>query len=267
MKFVVAPFFFMILAGCASHPISESTQTASAGATPAPTPYVAPVSSLPSKVENLAIPNTDVILKKKQGVALRGNSPRDLKDLVALKDYGVTQVIIFKNDKRGEVKTEIAQLKELGYQDTQIHHIPFDWKDNSDFKAACLKFVGANSIMDAAIAKNEKTFMHCTTGEDRTGAASAIYQMTHNKKLSIDKVFSQEMCLKGYEAGEPHKPKEVVEKIRAGLTKTFLKMAYQVQWAHKHHLAVNESLCDNDPTNRKDFLKSPYSKSENFYCK
>lgn len=259
MKFQYLFVIAFILVGCSSKPVVAPAPVAA--------PYKAPVSSLPSKVEQLPIPNTDVILQKKQGVALRGNSPRDLNDLVALKNYGVTQVIIFKNDKKGEVKGEIAQLKELGYQDTQIHHIPFDWKDNSDFKAACLKFVEANKIMDETIAKNEKSFIHCTTGEDRTGAASAIYQMTHNKKLTIEKVFSEEMCQKGYEAGEKNKPQDIILKIRAGLTKTFLKMAYQVQWAHKHHVAVNEALCDKDPTEKKDFLKSRFAKTENFYCK
>lgn len=236
-------------------------------AAPAKPAYTAPISSFPSRVEQLSIPNTDIILQKNQGAALRGNSPRGDEDLKALQAYGVKQVIIFKNDKKGEVKNEIAELKKLGYDDSQIHHISFDWKDNSDFKSACLKFIDANNIMDKAINSGEKSFIHCTTGEDRTGAAAAIYQMTHDKKLTVQKVFAEEMCAKGYEAGEHQKPKDIVDKIRVGLTKTFLKMAYQVKWAQKHKKPVNEAICDVDPSNSKKFLKSAYAKTESFYCK
>lgn len=262
MKYKLFVLSTLIFAACAQKP-TEPT----APVVPTPTPYTAPVSSLPSRIEKLNIPNSDIILQKNQGMALRGNSPRGEADLKSLKEFGVKQFIIFKNDKKGEVKSEIGELKQLGFDDTQIHHIAFDWKDNSDFKSACLKFVEANNIMDLAIKNGEKSFMHCTTGEDRTGAASAIYQMVHNKKLSIEKTFANEMCAKGYEAGEPNKPKDIVEKIRGGLTKTFLRMAYQVQWAHKHKVAINEALCDKDPSETKAFLKSPYAKTENFYCK
>jgi hypothetical protein len=249
MKKVLALGLLFALAACSSKP-----------------KYTAPVSTFPSQVAQINIPNTSVIEKKNQGEALRGNSPRGMEDLQELKAYGVKQFIIFKNDKKGEVKTEISQLKELGYDESQIHHIAFDWKDNSDFKAACLKFVEANDIMNSTVDKNEKAFIHCTTGEDRTGASAAILLLTNNKDLTIEKAFSEEMCAKGYEAGEPQKPKDIVEKIRSGLTLTFLKMAYQVKWAQKNNVAVNRALCDNDPSSRKDFLTSPYSKPANFVC-
>lgn len=261
MKFrilALIPIFTLI--ACSTKPTETSAVA------PTPTPYKSPVSSLPSKVEAIPIPNTDIILKKGSGEALRGNAPRNLEDLQTLKKYGVTEVIIFKNDRRGEVKNEMAQLKDLGYSDSQIHYINFDWADNGDFKSACLKFVEANRIMDETIAKNEKSFIHCTTGEDRTGAASAVYQLTHDKKLKIADVFKNEMCAKGFEAGDKQKPQDIVNKIREGLSKTFLKMAYAVQWAHKNKKPVNAALCENDPSDKKEFLKSEYAKTEKFYC-
>lgn len=223
------------------------------------------VSPLASHVPGIPVPNSFYVDKNKKGGALiRGNAPLNHHNLEAMKKFGVESVVIFKNDKAGEVRSEIGGLIETGMPQEKITHIDFDWKDNQDFTSGCKKIVHGIDLMNDAMKTNKKLFFHCTTGEDRTGVLAASYLLSKNKKTTIKKVFKSEMCAKGYEAGDPDKEKEVVERIRQGLTKTFLKTAYRIEEAKKKHLPIDENICAADPVQLKEF--TAYSTQMNFTC-
>ena len=223
------------------------------------------VSPLASHVPGIPVPNSFYVDKNKKGGALiRGNAPLNHTNLTAMKKFGVDEVIIFKNDKAGEVKSEMGGLLESGMSKEKIIHIDFDWKDNQDFTSGCKKIVQGIDLMNSAMKENRKLFFHCTTGEDRTGVLAASYLLAKPKSSSVQKLFKSEMCAKGYEAGDPDKEKEVVLKIRDGLTKTFLKTAYRIEEAKKKNLPIDEQICLNDPVILEEFSK--YSSQMNFTC-
>ena len=201
---------------------------------------------------------------KKGGEIIRGNAPLNYKNLKMMKDYGIYNFIIFKKDTRGEVKGEITGLLDAGFSLDQIINIPFDWADNKDFTPGCQKFMQGIELLKTAMKNNKKIFFHCTTGEDRTGALAANYLLAVKKGSNIKTLFKKEMCDKGYEAGDPDKDREVVEKIRSGLTQTFLKTAYRIDEAKKKKRVIDATICEKDPTEEKGFIK--YKSQMNFIC-
>jgi 2'-5' RNA ligase len=73
-------------------------------------------SPLPSNVPGVPVANSFYVDKNKKGGAIiRGNAPLNHRNLEALKSFGVSEVIIFKNDKAGEVKSEIGGLYDIGF--------------------------------------------------------------------------------------------------------------------------------------------------------
>jgi 2'-5' RNA ligase len=223
------------------------------------------ISGLPAKIPGLPVTNAYFVDKNENGGAvIRGNAPLSHENIKIMKDFGISEYIIFKNDKAGEVKSEINGLLEAGISKEKITHINFDWKDNEDFSAGCRKFLQGRDLFKQAMTNNKKIFFHCTTGEDRTGALAAIYLLDQQKNPDIKTLFQNEMCNKGYEAGDPDKELEVVEKIRSGLTKTFIKTAFRVEEAKKQNKAVDEKICLVDPKSEKEFLK--YSTQISFLC-
>jgi hypothetical protein len=145
-----------------------------------------------------------------------------------------------------------------------VTQIDFDWKDNQNFSSGCQKFIQGIDLMKAAMKQNKKMFFHCTTGEDRSGALAASYLLSKSKNADIIKIFKNEMCAKGYEGGDPDKDKEVVQKIRVGLTRTFLKTAYRIQEAKRKNLPISKKICETDPENLPLFKK--YQSQMNFIC-
>lgn len=223
------------------------------------------VSPLPSTVKGVPVPNSFYVDKNKKGGALiRGNAPLNHSNLNALKTFGVSKFIIFKNDKAGEVKSEVGGLLELGIPKENIIHIDFDWKDNQNFTSGCSKIIQGIDLLKEAMQSNKKLFFHCTTGEDRTGVLAASYLLSKQKNADIKKIFKNEMCAKGYEAGDPDKDKEVVLRIREGLTKTFLKTAYRILEAKNKNQVINNNICKVDPSGEPKFKK--FITQSNFTC-
>ena len=91
-------------------------------------------------VDGLTIPNSHQV--DKDGNVFRGRQPEKLVDELA--HIGITNVIIFKNDVKGEVVKEIGELNRLGIKS---HHIPFRWKQYPSMQEACEQIVEAISII------------------------------------------------------------------------------------------------------------------------
>jgi hypothetical protein len=184
------------------------------------------ISPFPSTVEGLSIPNAHLV-GKSQGEVYRGMSPdgkaRELHDL------GITDVLVFKDDFKNEVKDEVAELVAGGFEASQVHNIPFYWNKVDSFQADCVQIIDGLKLLQAAYSTpGKKIYFHCTVGEDRTGLLAGLFRMA-NEPVSARKAFDEEMCLNGYEAGDPTKPDNVNQVIFENLTPIYLKMAMLIE--------------------------------------
>lgn len=157
------------------------------------------------------------------GKVFRGREPKKL--VTDLKKIGITDVIIFKMDTRGEVVSEINELKNLGIRS---HHIPFRWKEYPTMTEPCEQFVHALTLIQKIKAQGGKVFFHCTAGEDRTGALAGLYRMLE-ENLTTQEAFTQEMCPRGYSDGNPAKPFMVSSAIQKELTPLFLTLSAKIE--------------------------------------
>ncbi len=178
---------------------------------------------LPSMSFALPVKNFSAVTE--ENLILRGAQP--LGKASALVEEGITRVLIFKNDTKGEVEREKKELKEAGLAAHRIHHIPMEWKD-IDFEEACEHTLAALAILEKASAAQEKIFFHCTAGEDRTGMLAGLFRLKH-EQVSLDQVYQEELCDKSYADGNPNKPRAVVEAIHQGLTPLFFALAEEIQ--------------------------------------
>lgn len=208
-----------------------------------------------SSVEGVTIANAHEV-SHKAGRILRGSEPK--KKLQELLDINVTDVVIFKNDVKGEVKSEIEELKKAGFKSSQIKAIPFLWKDIEDEVQSCEQTLEAlNFILEAAQDKDRTVYFHCTAGEDRTGLLAGIVRIASG--WSTDKAFKQEMCEHGFAYGNPKKPVPVAKTVQDGLGPVFQKVA---QIVHEVGPATNYpvSLCKKKMN--KITLESPLAKCQ-----
>ncbi len=188
-------------------------------------------------VEGLTIPNSHQV--DREGNVFRGRQPE--KKIDELAHIGISDVIIFKNDVKGEVAKEIAELDRLGIN---AHHIPFRWKEYPSMEEACEQMIVAITIIRDVKAANGKTFLHCTAGEDRTGAVMGLYRML-SEEMTMDQVVAEEMCARGYSDGNPHKPSKVTEAIEAELTPLFVTLAGKIQSGEWNLNSLPVSSCQN----------------------
>jgi len=169
----------------------------------------------------------------------RGREPgKKVGELISL---NVTDVIIFKNDVRGEVERELNDLESLGING---HHIPFHWKEIPSMKVACEQIIDALSIITQVQTKGGNVFFHCTAGEDRTGLLAGLFRMM-DEGLDRKTAFVEEMCAKGYSDGNQKKPRIVTSAIEGGLTPLFIEMAHLIE---KGDIAINKldkNICRN----------------------
>lgn len=208
----------------------------------------AQATSLSGTVKGLSIPNSHVVTQSESQLVLRGRAPSE-KQMQELLDLGVRQFVIFKNDVRGEVAQEIADLKRLGVPAKNIKSIPFPWKDIRNFKEVCEMTITALQTIEKATAAGESIFFHCTAGEDRTGYLASLWTLLSGAKTSARESFKQDMCALGYEAGNPNKPyREVVAKIRETLTPTYQKMLLVLKEARAQNQELDLAMCGNEPT-------------------
>ncbi len=182
-------------------------------------------SPFPSGIPGVGIPNAQYVDTNRRVV--RGSEPRSrVSDLSTL---GITDVVIFKEDVRGEVAKEEQNLKSMGFTSSQVTEIPMQWSVPEEKIASCTKVLTALKILvQVEASSNRKVFFHCTSGEDRTGMLAGLFRMI-NQGWTKDKAFKDEMCARGYEAGDPKKNMGVVQKIRQNLTPMFLSLAGQIE--------------------------------------
>lgn len=188
-------------------------------------------------VPGLTIPNSHQV--DKDGNVFRGRQPEKLVDELA--HIGITDVIIFKNDVKGEVVKEINELNRLGITS---HHIPFRWKQYPSMQEACEQIIDALTIIRDVKQVNGKTFLHCTAGEDRTGAVMGLYRML-SEKMTMNQVVVNEMCPRGFSDGNSHKPAKVTQAIEAELTPLFVTMAGKVERGEVKLNSLSKKSCQN----------------------
>ena len=188
-------------------------------------------------VDGLTIPNSHQV--DKEGNVFRGRQPEKKVDELA--HIGITDVIIFKNDVKGEVAKEITELNRLGIKS---HHIPFRWKQYPSMQEACEQIVQAITIIRDVKKVNGKSFLHCTAGEDRTGTVMGLYRMM-TEKMTQAQVFRSEMCPRGFSDGNPHKPKAVTSAIEAELTPLFVTLAGKVEKGELKINTLSKASCKN----------------------
>lgn len=175
-----------------------------------------------SSVPEITIPNTHEISPR----IIRGMAP--LGKIQELKDYGVTDILIFKNQTRDEIDRERAEIDEIA-PNMKVIQMDFPWHNVESYVETCKLTVKALRHM-RSVTKNtkRKMFLHCTVGEDRTGLLSGLWTLLNTDK-SIKNVFKNQMCENGYEAGNPQKPAYVVNEIREDLTPLFMMMATKIK--------------------------------------
>jgi protein-tyrosine phosphatase len=221
------------------------------------TAWAAFESPFESSIEALTIPNSHYVDSE---LVIRGQTPRNLEEYQPLKDLGVSKVLIFKNETKNEVQTEIQILNKLKIKSK---HIEFPWKEIAHFIPVCEQAKAALKWIKANQELNETTFFHCTVGEDRTGLLAGLLLLSNDTNLSVKSVYKAELCAKGYEAGDPNKNANVAKTVRENLTPVFLKMAYLLKKAHNDANAIN---CNYDFDSDISFQKSIYAKNTSFRC-
>lgn len=175
--------------------------------------------------------------------------PRTDRQIQELSHLGIQRVLIFKADTRGEVPKQMRALSNAGFKTSNVKHIAFPWKDLHDFRSACLMTMEALQFLEESVQAGQGVFFHCTVGEDRTGYLAGLWGLWNQTYEDVNSAFAQEMCARGYEAGNPNKPyRQVVAKIRETLTPTYLKMAKLLTTARQHGQRLDRSLCDHEPT-------------------
>jgi hypothetical protein len=145
------------------------------------------------------------------------------------------------------VVQEIEALEKAGYARERIQQIPFLWKDLGPFRETCEMTVqGLRILSEIRDIPRRGVFFHCTVGEDRTGYLAGLFRMV-NEGWSADRAFWQELCKRGYEAGNPGKAPEVAATVRAGLTPAYLKMAYLIANGRLTRGNLDTAACASEP--------------------
>lgn len=177
-----------------------------------------------STVEGITVKNTHFL--DLDGRILRGMAP--LGKTQELIDYGVSDILIFKNQTRKEIDQELEELRENAFNLENVIQIDFLWHDYPSYEESCKQTIKALRLMNEVSNNTDrKLFLHCTVGEDRTGMLAGLWRML-DQGWSKSKAFKEEMCLNGYEAGNANKPRYVINEIRSDLTPLFEYMAYLI---------------------------------------
>ncbi|MEZ4263375.1 MAG: tyrosine-protein phosphatase [Polyangiaceae bacterium] len=205
-----------------------------------------------STVDGISIPNTHAV-GLAGGSLLRGMAPRSPAQFDELIAADVGAVLIFKNatGRGDEIGDERDAFVARGVPGARVLHVPFQWKDLGGFREPCEQTVSALKFVADNLAAGRKTFFHCTVGEDRTGLLAAVRRLTTEDGLAADRAWDEEMCERGYGAGNPLKPSFVVRTLATNLAPLYRKMAYL---AVKGRLdTLDASVCQTDPTSEPDF--------------
>lgn len=158
-----------------------------------------------------------------EGQVFRGREPK-AKNISFLEKKGITDVIIFKNDLRGEVPAERKLLKEAGIK---AHLIAFKWKEIEAVEA-CEQVLTALKLIEKIKRNQGKVYFHCTVGQDRTGLLAGLWRI-YNQDWAPQKAFRSEMCARGYSDAIKEKVPVVSSHIEAGLTPLFEYLAPRLE--------------------------------------
>jgi hypothetical protein len=179
---------------------------------------------------------------------LRGMKPFRPEDFDDLQQLDVNAVLIFKRaTEANEVAEEIDALASIGVPAEQIVNVPFNWKNFPNFEEPCRMTVQSLKLLKEWTASGKTSFVHCTVGEDRTGHLAGLYRLL-TETTPIQTIFEQELCERGYSAGNPQKPlARVVSEVDSDLTPVFLKMAFKIATGELTESSLDEAVCDTDP--------------------
>lgn len=202
-------------------------------------------SNFPSSVPGLTIRNAHKIYKSGSAEVYRGQAPKQ-KEFDSLFRLGVRRFIIYKNDTRGEVAKEIAYLTSQGVKSSDILHLSMPWKDTEGFQNTCEMTLQALQFIEDSISKQQSVYFHCTMGEDRTGMLAGLWGLWAGTYPTVNQAFRDEMCARGYEAGNPHKPYMILKQVREALTPNFFKMVELLSQARTQRKKLSQINCPND---------------------
>lgn len=218
--------------------------------------------SFPSSVPGMTIHNTHVV--DVEGKILRGRAPGG--KAAELAEAGITDVLLFKEENKNEVRKEIETLEKLGISGKHALNIPVQWEEAVPFSEACGQVVeGLGFLVKVSRRPSGKAFFHCTSGEDRTGMLAGLYRIL-TQGWQTRRAFEDEMCARGYEAGNPHKPYPTVALVRQNLTPLFLRLAWLIETRALTEERLDASVCLKDPAELLGFRNSPQSAFEDFRC-
>lgn len=188
---------------------------------------------------------------------LRGMAPRSAEDYDQLFASKVGAFLVFKNatGNGSDVSDELAELTRRGIPAARAKHIAFKWKDLTSYKESCEQTVEALAFLSANKAAHRKTYFHCTVGEDRTGLLAAMARLVDESNLDAAAAWDEEMCERGYGAGNPLKPSFVVKAVDGGLTPLYRKLAYLVKTGRLERTSLVPSACQTDPSTEPAFAE------------
>lgn len=199
--------------------------------------------------DRMALPSTHAPLEdlgnahalREDGRILRGAAPETR--LAKLKNHGITDIIIFRDGVADAAEREKNNLRQLGYADQNIHHIPMKWRRFPSFKSGCENAIAALQVMQAVENNpDKKLYLHCTMGEDRTGMVAGLYRMVF-QKWSVEKAFKEEMCARGFSEANPRKPRDVTEIINNDLKPIFARMAAMTETGVLNTKSLSAQIC------------------------
>lgn len=227
------------------------------------------VSPFRSSIDEISIPNAHIIAndpKSDRGLVIRGMAPVQDGAVEELINYGIEEILIFKNQTREEIDKEVDELFKAKFPMDNIHHIPFKWKDFYNFEVPCIQTIKALRILRHAYKQKKPIFFHCTVGEDRTGFLAGVFRYLLNPRQDINQLFKKELCERGYAAGNPEKPDFVVNAIRDGISPLFTKFLYKIDSKAISFKNLNYETCSEDPAEDHNFTNAKRYNLAKFIC-
>ncbi len=226
------------------------------------------ISPFSSSLDGVGIANSHLVAEDAATGAklFRGMKPFRDVDFADLEELGVGAVLMFKRPTTStEVTKELAALAPIGITDTNFLNVPFGFKDFAEFAEPCRQTVRSLAQLKQWSDSGTTAFLHCTVGEDRTGYLAGLYRLL-NETSSVEAIFEQELCERGYSSGNPQKPLAgVAKEIDSDLTPLFLKMAFKIANGELTPGSLDESVCDVDPEGDAAFADAKWD-AESFRC-
>lgn len=211
-----------------------------------------------SSIDGVDVKNAHIVVQDKHGDpdVIRSQAPKTQTDFRQFKEFGVTDIVIFKRETGNEVSTEVAKWKDLAITSNHIKHIPIDYINFPNFKTPCSQTIEALSFIHRARSREDsRVLIHCTVGEDRTGYLSGLVVLMDGER-DLPEIFKNEMCKHGYSGGDPNKPRTLASQIDRDLTPVFLKMAYFIKSGQLSWKKIDPEICGRDPERDPEYVKN-----------